>query len=125
MRIEKDEEVSTIMDSPGDACATLPKPGVHEGNDTFNVEEEGYSPRSDEAVVIPKPKSNRVARARAKKVVNYDPTRDSSLESSSMEDYTEIRNSSDENQNRTKTFATKSNRKGCRNFELNWDSNSF
>ena len=123
--MEKDEEVSTIIDSPGDACATLPKPGVHEGNDTFNVEEEDYSPRSDEAVIVPKPKSNRVARARAKKVVNYDPTRDSSLESSSKEDYTEIRNSSDENLNRTKTFATKSNRKGCRNFELNWDSNSF
>ena len=28
MRIEKDEEVSTIMDSPEDPCVTLPKPGV-------------------------------------------------------------------------------------------------
>jgi len=110
MRIE--QEVSTIMNSSGEN-ATLPKPEV-QGNETFVVEEEEHSPRSDEAVIVLKAKSKRATRARAKKVVSYYTTKDSSLDSSSMEDYTEIASSSDENLNRTKThatFATKSNRR--------------
>lgn len=111
MRIE--QEVSTIMNSSGEN-ATLPKPEV-QGNETFVVEEEEHSPRSDEAVIVLKTKSKRAPRARAKKEMPYYPPKDSSLDSSSMEDYTEIASSSDENLNRTKThatFATKSNRKG-------------
>ena len=101
------------MNSSGDASATLPKPDVQ--NETYDVVEEEHSdsPRSDKDVIVFKPKrTSRVSRTRVQEVENYDPLKNS-LESSSMEDYA-IEISSDENVNTTKTFATKSNRKGCR-----------
>lgn len=111
IRIEKDEELSTILNSSGDASATLPKPGVQ--NETYDVVEEEHSdsPRSEKAVIVFKPKrrTSRVSRTRVQEVENYDPLKNS-LESSSMEDYA-IEISSDENVNTTKTFATKSNRR--------------
>ena len=114
MRIENNEDLSTILNSPGDASATLPKPDVQ--NETYDVVEEEHpdSPRSDKAIIDYKPKRriSRVSRTRVQEVENYDPLKNS-LESSSMEDYA-IEISSDENVNKTKTFATKSNRKGCR-----------
>ena len=133
------EKGSTIMNSPGEN-ESLPKPGV-QGNETYDVqvsseevhENKTYdiprseesdgdcSPRSDRAVlkaeIVLQPRSKRLPRAKKteSKAQAYNPLRDSSVDSSKL-DYFSDPVSSDEDLNRSKThkkFTNKSNRKGC------------